>query len=95
MKTVAMNVNDTQRKFDALQEIVRLQASVTEGWEGQDLLNNNTLILHKGDLVKLTEGQKHKEVHVVILNNEVLICKKVWTLPCCILDCCILQISQK
>jgi len=79
MKSVAMSVNDTQRRFDALQEIVRLQASVYEGWEGPDLLDANTLILHKGDLVKLTEGQKHKEAYVIILNNEVLICKKVST----------------
>jgi hypothetical protein len=77
MKRVAMNVNDTQRRFDALQEIVRLQASVIEGWEGTDLLETNTMILQRGDLVKMTEGQKHKEVHVIVLNNEVLICKKV------------------
>jgi Rho guanine nucleotide exchange factor 4 len=32
MKAVAMKINDTQRQFDSLQEIIRMQNSI-EGWE--------------------------------------------------------------
>lgn len=81
MKSVALNINDTQRQFDSLQEIVRLQSSInSDNWIGPDLLDLNTIILYRGELIKLNYKQnynkKYKEIYLIILNNEVVICNK-------------------
>jgi hypothetical protein len=76
MRKVAQKVNDAQRLFDAVHEITKLQNSM-DLFEGPNLIDRNSQILHRGDLVKAHQGRKHKEVHVIILNSELVICKRL------------------
>lgn len=45
--------------------------------QGPDLLNRNSTILTKGDLVKCTPGKKNKEIFCILLNKDLVFCKKV------------------
>jgi len=75
MKDVAMRINDRQRQFESLQEIIRVQDSI-EGFEGPDLVGRNSSLLVRGELVKTVLGKRNKEIILFLLNKDVILCKK-------------------
>eukprot|EP00051_Salpingoeca_urceolata_P004764 m.67537 g.67537 ORF g.67537 m.67537 type:complete len:263 (+) comp13834_c1_seq4:1650-2438(+) len=70
-KEIASTINEEKRNRE---EIVRLQASL-ENWEGPDILDISTKLIHEGTLTKISNG-KAQERHFFLFDNLFVYCKR-------------------
>lgn len=75
MKEVALLVNERRRRMECLEKIASWQKGV-EGWEGADLLDDSSQLIHQGEVTKGVGGSWPKEVTLFLFDHQMIYCKR-------------------
>lgn len=75
MKGVAVLVNERKRRMESLEKIASWQARV-EGWEGEDLLEKSSQLLHQDDVIRVTSGMWTTHISIFLFDHQLVYCKK-------------------
>ncbi|XP_076331056.1 uncharacterized protein LOC143236617 [Tachypleus tridentatus] len=74
MREVAQLVNERKRRMECLERIAEWQQSV-DGWEGPDLLTTSSVLIHNGDVTRVSPAWSRE--HSLFLFDHLLVyCKK-------------------
>ncbi|RXG54275.1 Rho guanine nucleotide exchange factor 4 [Armadillidium vulgare] len=75
MREVALLVNERRRRMECLEKIASWQRTV-EGWEGPELLEDSSQLIHQGEVIKGIGGAWPKDVHLFLFDHQMVYCKK-------------------
>ncbi|XP_018010850.1 serine-rich adhesin for platelets isoform X3 [Hyalella azteca] len=75
MRSAALLVNERRRRMECLEKIAAWQMEL-EGWEGAELLDSSSQLLHQGEVVKGAGGAWPKEVTLFLFDRQLVYCKK-------------------
>ncbi|XP_044261717.1 uncharacterized protein LOC123009457 [Tribolium madens] len=75
MRGVAVLINERKRRMESLEKLVAWQQRV-EGWEGEDLIDSSTQLIHQGDAVKVTTGMWTNNITLFLFDHQIVYCKK-------------------
>ncbi|KAF2354905.1 Pleckstrin domain [Trinorchestia longiramus] len=75
MRAAALLVNERRRRMECLEKIAAWQMEL-EGWEGAELLDSSSQLLHQGEVVKGAGGAWPKEVTLFLFDRQLVYCKK-------------------
>ncbi|XP_065758035.1 spermatogenesis-associated protein 13 isoform X1 [Muntiacus reevesi] len=75
MKNVACLINERKRKLESIDKIARWQVSIV-GWEGQDLLERSSELIHSGELTSVTRQGKSQQRTSFLFDHQLVFCKK-------------------
>nr|XP_045009998.1 spermatogenesis-associated protein 13 isoform X1 [Jaculus jaculus]XP_045009999.1 spermatogenesis-associated protein 13 isoform X1 [Jaculus jaculus]XP_045010001.1 spermatogenesis-associated protein 13 isoform X1 [Jaculus jaculus] len=75
MKNVACLINERKRKLESIDKIARWQVSIV-GWEGLDILDRSSELIHSGELTKLTRQGKSQQRTFFLFDHQLVFCKK-------------------
>lgn len=75
MKNVACLINERKRKLESIDKIARWQVSIV-GWEGQDLLERSSELIHSGELTSVTRQGKSQQRTFFLFDHQLVFCKK-------------------
>ncbi|XP_074658015.1 uncharacterized protein LOC141910991 [Tubulanus polymorphus] len=76
MKEIAALINERKRKLESIEKIALWQKTVQD-WEGPDLLDTSSELIHQGDLSKVTLSSGWAKDRVFFLfDNQLVYCKK-------------------
>ncbi|XP_064214034.1 uncharacterized protein RhoGEF3 isoform X1 [Tribolium castaneum] len=75
MRGVAVLINERKRRMESLEKLAAWQQRV-EGWEGEDLIDSSTQLIHQGDVVKVTTGMWTNNITLFLFDHQVVYCKK-------------------
>ncbi|XP_049557260.1 spermatogenesis-associated protein 13 isoform X1 [Orcinus orca] len=75
MKNVACLINERKRKLESIDKIARWQVSIV-GWEGQDILERSSELIHSGELTRVTRQGKSQQRTFFLFDHQLVACKK-------------------
>ncbi|UXI20095.1 huntingtin [Sarcoptes scabiei] len=75
MQRVAQMVNERKSRFENLEKLICVQEQF-ENWEGPPLLDTSSLLIHSGEILRITKSSWSKEITLFIFDNLLLIAKK-------------------
>lgn len=75
MKGVAVLINERKRRMESLEKIEAWQQRV-EGWEGEDLIEVSTQLIHQGEMVRMTTGLWTSNIMLFLFDHQLVYCKK-------------------
>ncbi|XP_022252091.1 spermatogenesis-associated protein 13-like [Limulus polyphemus] len=74
MKEVAQLVNERKRRMECLEQLVEWQQNI-DGWEGSDVLDSCSVLIHSGDIIRAFSGWS-REYTLFLFDNLLVYCKK-------------------
>ncbi|XP_013785917.2 spermatogenesis-associated protein 13-like [Limulus polyphemus] len=74
MKEVAQLVNERKRRMECLERLVEWQQTI-DGWEGPDVLDFCSVLIHSGDVVRAFSGWS-REYTLFLFDHLLVYCKK-------------------
>jgi hypothetical protein len=82
MRRVAHGVNESRRRREELEALVRWQYGSVASWEGPPVWRTCSLMLHQGEVFALKgssspAGQKPKELVLFLFDHLLVYCRKV------------------
>ncbi|KAF4521126.1 hypothetical protein B566_EDAN011943 [Ephemera danica] len=75
MRAVATLVNERKRRMESLEKLAAWQQRV-EGWEGEDLIDLSSQLIHQGEAVRVTSGRWSSNVKLFLFDRQLLYCKR-------------------
>ncbi|XP_050499338.1 uncharacterized protein LOC126879961 isoform X2 [Diabrotica virgifera virgifera] len=75
MRGVAMLINERKRRMESLEKLAAWQQRV-EGWEGEDLIEVSSQLIHQGEVVKVTTGMWTNNITLFLFDHQIVYCKK-------------------
>ncbi|XP_074187608.1 spermatogenesis-associated protein 13 [Rhinolophus sinicus] len=69
MKNVACLINERKRKLESIDKIARWQVSIV-GWEGLDILDRSSELIHSGELTKLTKQGRSQQRTFFLFDHQ-------------------------
>ncbi|XP_045149921.1 spermatogenesis-associated protein 13, partial [Echinops telfairi] len=75
MKHVACLINERKRKLESIDKIARWQVSIV-GWEGLDILDRSSELIHSGELTKITQQGKSQQRTFFLFDHQLVSCRK-------------------
>lgn len=76
MKSIAMMINERKRKLESIEKLEQWQASVQD-WEGAELLERSSELIHQGDLTKINSSGWSQERSFFLFDHQLIYCKKL------------------
>ncbi|KAK3734362.1 hypothetical protein QZH41_016665 [Actinostola sp. cb2023] len=74
MKNVAALINERKRKVENIIKIARWQSTI-EGWEGENVLERSSELIHSGEVCKVFNGTTQERV-CFLFDHQLIYCKK-------------------
>ncbi|CAM9144098.1 unnamed protein product, partial [Lampetra fluviatilis] len=76
MRGVASLINERKRRLESVEHIAGWQRSIVE-WQGTDVLERSSLLLHSGELVMQSASRPRPQLRVFFLfDHQLVYCKK-------------------
>ncbi|XP_021092006.1 spermatogenesis-associated protein 13 isoform X3 [Heterocephalus glaber] len=75
MKNVACLINERKRKLESINKIAQWQVSII-GWEGLNILDRSSELIHSGELTRLTKQGKSQQRTFFLFDHQLVSCKK-------------------
>ncbi|XP_006816462.1 uncharacterized protein LOC100376365 [Saccoglossus kowalevskii] len=76
MKNVASLINERKRRMESLHKIARWQLTI-EAWEGEDVLERSSILIHSGEVTKISKGLGRAKVRQLFLfDHQIVLCKR-------------------
>ncbi|GFG36450.1 hypothetical protein Cfor_11474, partial [Coptotermes formosanus] len=75
MRNVAVLINERKRRMESLEKLAAWQQRV-EGWEGQDLIEHSSQLIHQGEVVRVTTGMWTNNITLFLFDHQLIYCKK-------------------
>ncbi|KAK4883196.1 hypothetical protein RN001_006515 [Aquatica leii] len=75
MRGVAVLINERKRRMESLEKLAAWQQRV-EGWEGEDLIETSTQLIHQGEAVRVTSGMWTSNITLFLFDHQLVYCKK-------------------
>ncbi|KAG8190980.1 hypothetical protein JTE90_010839 [Oedothorax gibbosus] len=74
MKEVAELVNERKRRMECLERIAEWQNTI-EGWEGPDVLDTSSLLIHCGEVTRESSSWS-RDIYLFLFDHQLIYCKK-------------------
>ncbi|XP_077556228.1 uncharacterized protein LOC144170353 isoform X3 [Haemaphysalis longicornis] len=75
MRGVAQMVNERKRRMECLEKLAEWQSTVYN-WEGPDLLDTSSMLVHSGEAVRVSSLWSRDVVSLFLFDNLLIYCKK-------------------
>lgn len=75
MRGVAQMVNERKRRMECLEKLAEWQRDVFN-WEGPDLLDTSSVLIHSGEAVRVTSSWTRDVVNLFLFDHLLVYCKK-------------------
>ncbi|XP_023726121.2 rho guanine nucleotide exchange factor 4 [Cryptotermes secundus] len=75
MRNVAVLINERKRRMESLEKLAAWQQRV-EGWEGEDLIEHSSQLIHQGEVVRVTTGMWTNNITLFLFDHQLVYCKK-------------------
>lgn len=75
MRGVATLINERKRRMESLEKLASWQHRV-EGWEGEDLIETSSQLIHQGEVVRVTSGMWTSNITLFLFDHQLVYCKK-------------------
>ncbi|XP_038050450.1 uncharacterized protein LOC119723720 isoform X2 [Patiria miniata] len=77
MKDVALTINDRKRRIENIEKIAAWQKAIGD-WEGEDLLEKSTQLIHSGEITMLAGKRWTSGRRAFLFDHQLVVCKKDW-----------------
>ncbi|XP_067008180.1 spermatogenesis-associated protein 13 isoform X2 [Anabrus simplex] len=75
MRDVAVLINERKRRMESLEKLAVWQQRV-EGWEGEDLIEVSSQLIHQGEAIRVTTGMWTSNITLFLFDHQLVYCKK-------------------
>ncbi|XP_060525179.1 uncharacterized protein LOC132701359 [Cylas formicarius] len=75
MRGVATLINERKRRMESLEKLAAWQRRV-ESWEGEDLIDSSTQLIHQGEVIRVTTGMWTNNITLFLFDHQIIYCKK-------------------
>ncbi|XP_018910365.2 spermatogenesis-associated protein 13 isoform X1 [Bemisia tabaci] len=75
MKNVAVLINERKRRMESLEKLALWQQRV-EGWDGVDLIEQSSQLIHQGEAVRMTSSRRTANIIIFLFDHQLIYCKK-------------------
>ncbi|KAJ8030663.1 Spermatogenesis-associated protein 13 [Holothuria leucospilota] len=75
MRETALDINEKKRQVENVQKMAEWQRSIAD-WEGSDLLEKSSSLIHSGDVHRMTNRGKFVLRRLFLFDHQLIICKK-------------------
>ncbi|XP_026685823.1 spermatogenesis-associated protein 13 [Diaphorina citri] len=75
MRDVAMLINERKRRMESLEKLAAWQQRV-EGWEGEDLIETSSQLIHQGEVIRVTSGMWTNTITLFLFDHQLVYCKR-------------------
>ncbi|XP_065221150.1 uncharacterized protein RhoGEF3 isoform X2 [Planococcus citri] len=75
MREVAVLINERKRRMESLEKLILWQQRI-EGWEGDNLIENSSQLIHQNDVTKVFAGVWSTNVTLFLFDHQLVFCKK-------------------
>ncbi|KAG8262866.1 Rho guanine nucleotide exchange factor 4 [Homalodisca vitripennis] len=75
MRAVAVLINERKRRMESLEKLATWQQRV-DGWEGEDLIETSSQLIHQGEAIRVTSGMWTNNIVLFLFDHQLVYCKK-------------------